>query len=344
MMNTSVEFLNQNRLIGDPLTDNLVKQIFEKKEQVNLYKLLQLDSTAIIEAKDSELKSFLISSRPLPKWFDAERILKGQKFYKKFALPIMTLLGGLSLPYCYAASPGNKALYLSDKMRKSPGKRLVDTADFIITVSTALNISENSEAQISMNKLRLIHAIARYYILESSDWSMEWGVPINQEDMAGTNLAFSYVIINGLRKSGYMITEREKENFLALWRYIGYQLYINDELLPATLKEAEQLERSIRVRHFKESEEGITLAKELISYYKSMTQGVDSYLVESQVRYWLGAWVADCVGLKADKLKDTIVQTMNLFQEATNFYKVDSGSFAKMMENHKLFKRQLSNN
>lgn len=219
-MNTAPEFLNQNRLIGDSSTDNLVRQIFEKKEQASLYKLLQMEPTAIIEAEDSELKSFLIHIRPLPQWFDAERILKGQKFYRKFAMPIMTLLGGLSLPYCYAASPGNKALYLSDKMRKSPGKRLIDTAEFIITVSTALNISENSEAQ---------------------------------------------------------------------------------------------------------------------------TKGMDSYLLESQIRYWLGALAADCVGLKADKLKDTIVQTINLFQESTNFYKVDSGSFTKMMENHKLLKRQLSN-
>ena len=126
-MNTSPEFLNQNRLIGDPSADNLVNEIFEKKEQANLYKLLQMDSTAILEAEDSKLKSFLIEIRPLPQWFDAERILKGQKFYRKFATPVMTLLGGLSLPYCYAATPGNKALYLSDKMRNSPGKRLVDT-------------------------------------------------------------------------------------------------------------------------------------------------------------------------------------------------------------------------
>ena len=342
-MNTTTEFLNQNRLIGDHLADNLVNQIFEKKEQANFYKVLQMDFAAITEAEDSELKSFLLDRRPLPQWFDAGRILKGQKFYKKFATPIMTLLGGLSLPYCYAASPGNKALYLSDKMRKSPGKRLVDTADFIIMVSTAQNIAENSKAQISINKLRLIHAIARYYILKSGNWSIEWGIPINQEDMAGTNLAFSYIIVNGLQKSGYMITEREKENFLALWRYIGYQLYIQDELLPSTLKEAELLEKTIRKRHFKESEEGFTLAKELITYYKTMTKGTDSYLLESQIRYWLGPLAANCVGLKADKLKDTIVQTLNLFQESTNFYKVDSGSFAKMMQNHKLLKSQVSN-
>lgn len=342
-MNTSPEFLNQNRLIGDPLADNLVNQIFDKKEQANFYRILQIDAAAVIDAEDSELKSFLTNTRPLPQWFDAERILKGQKFYKKFAMPIMTLLGGLSLPYCYAASPGNKALYLSDKMRKSPGKRLVDTADFIITVSTALNISENSEAQISINKLRLIHAVARYYILNSSKWSIEWGIPINQEDMAGTNLAFSYIIVKGLQKSGYMITEREKENFLALWRYIGYQLYIEDELLPSTLKEAELLEKTIRKRHFKESEEGFTLAKELITYYKTMTKGMDSYLLESQIRYWLGPFTADCVGLKADKLKDTLVQTLNLVQESTNFYKVDSRSFTKMVQNHKLLKSQVSN-
>ena len=342
-MNTLPEFLNQNRLIGDPLADNLVNQIFDKKEQANFYRILQMDAASVMDAEDSELKSFLTNTRPLPQWFDAERILKGQKFYKKFAMPIMTLLGGLSLPYCYAASPGNKALYLSDKMRKSPGKRLVDTADFIITVSTALNISENSEAQISTNKLRLIHAVARYYILNSSKWSIEWGIPINQEDMAGTNLAFSYIIVKGLQKSGYMITEREKENFLALWRYIGYQLYIQDELLPSTLKEAELLEQAIRKRHFQESEEGFTLAKELITYYKTMTKGMDSYLLESQIRYWLGPLAADCVGLKADKLKDTIVQTLNLFQESTNFYKVDSRSFTKMVQNHKLLKSQVSN-
>jgi hypothetical protein len=58
-MNTAPEFLNQNRLIGDLLADNLVRQIFEKKEQANLCKLLQMESTAIIEAEDSELKSFL---------------------------------------------------------------------------------------------------------------------------------------------------------------------------------------------------------------------------------------------------------------------------------------------
>jgi len=37
-----------------------------------------MDSTPIIEAEDLELEAFLIDIRPLPQWFDAERISKGQ--------------------------------------------------------------------------------------------------------------------------------------------------------------------------------------------------------------------------------------------------------------------------
>ena len=49
-MNTSTEFLNQNRLIGDPLADNLVNQIFDKKEQANFYRILQMDAASVMDA------------------------------------------------------------------------------------------------------------------------------------------------------------------------------------------------------------------------------------------------------------------------------------------------------
>ena len=182
----------------------------------------------------------------------------------------MTLLGGLSLPYCYAASPGNKALYLSEKMLKNQGKRLADTADFIIAVSSPGQLDDDADGRFHINKTRLIHAIARHYILKGSEWDMAWGLPINQEDMAGTNLAFSYLILRGLKKAGYLIAEREIESFTFLWRYIGYQLHISTDLLPANYAEAMVLERAIRTRHFKKSEEGMELTKELLAYYKSM--------------------------------------------------------------------------
>ena len=67
----------------------------------------------------------------------------------------MTLLGAFALPYCYAGSPGNKALFLSEKMRNSPGKRLADTAEVTIAVSTPGSF-ENGEAYFHINKTRII--------------------------------------------------------------------------------------------------------------------------------------------------------------------------------------------
>lgn len=341
-MNFVPAFLNLQRQQADSDADALVQAIFQEGTQTSLYAVLSMPVSDYENLDNIPLKQFLMQSLPKPDWFKPELLKKGQRVFEKYALPIMTLLGGLSLPYCYAASPGNKALYLSEKMRKNQGKRLADTADFIIAVSSPGQLDENSDGHFHINKTRLIHAIARYYILKGKDWDMAWGLPINQEDMAGTNLAFSFLILRGLKKAGYTITEREMESFTSLWRYIGYQLHISTELLPANYAEAMVLERTIRNRHFKKSEEGIALTKELLAYYKSMIPEKESVYIDAQVRYWLGKSVADCVGLEANPANDRKVEALNLVQEATNFLKIKEGDFAKMLQNHATIKAKVA--
>ncbi len=68
--------------------------------------------------------------------------------------------------------------------------------------------------------------------------------------MAGTNLAFSLVILLGLQQSGIVLSNKQKEDFIFLWRYIGYQLAIDEELLPANFKEAFHLAQIIKETEF----------------------------------------------------------------------------------------------
>lgn len=335
-------FLDNQRQVTDSKADELVKTLFDNDQQGLLYTILQMP----FEDADTEVKSplskFLLTARKQPDWFDSDRINKGQLVFKKYAMPIMTLLGALSLPYCYAGSPGNKALYLSDKMRQSPGKRLADTADFIVEVSKLGSFESNLAGIFAINKTRLIHAIARYYLFKKGNWQMQWGAPINQEDMAGTNLAFSFIILNGLQKSAFILSDKEKEDFLFLWRYIGYQLHIAAELLPASLKEASILEEAIRKRNFKKSEEGIALTRELITFYKSIAPPKDAYLVDSQIRYWLGAAVADCIGIASQPVKDALVESINSIKETANFFQVNQDSYRTMLANQKMLRAKIS--
>jgi len=246
----------------------------------------------------------------------------------------MTLLSAKSLPYYNAASPGNKAIYFTGKMRKSPGKRLLDTAQFIISVLKEGSFDESGFAYIQVNKTRIIHAMVRYYIQTKTAWEAAWGTPVNQEDMAGTNLAFSYIILVGMEQANFPITTQEKEDFLYTWRYIGYQLNIQEELLPANEKEACLLEEAIRKRHFKNSEEGKLLMNELVSHYKESFPAVPAYFIDGQIRYFIGREIASLLGMKPEPVKDFIVQTMNKIKEKLNQKYIHPTAYETMLKNH----------
>jgi hypothetical protein len=337
-MNASGQYLNRQRAAGDASADLLVTHFFELRRQAELYEALGWTFQQKENIGSSVVKEWLLTTRDV-KSFDHQKIERGQRFFEHQAVAIMTLLGGLALPYCYSGSPGNKALYLSEKMRQSPGKRLADTATFVLSVSTVGSLHPGGAGLYSINKTRLIHAIARHYLLTRSNWDLRWGYPINQEDMAGTNLAFSFIVLSGLQKSGLQVSERERDDFLYLWHYIGYQLNIDEQLLPASFREASLLEYAIRRRNFKKSDEGIELMHELLAHFKTVAPKEQLPLLQAQVRYWVGNEVADLLGLQAQPLRSSLVSSLNSFRELINIFQPTQHSLALVLKNQEKMKQ-----
>ena len=84
-----------------------------------------------------------------------------------------------------------------------------------------------------------MHAYARTAIQKMPDWKTGlWGIPINQGDTVATNLGFSIVFMEGLRRLGYRPTEKEVSGVLHLWKYIGYLIGIPSVYLPDTEQQA----------------------------------------------------------------------------------------------------------
>ncbi|CAN5551027.1 oxygenase MpaB family protein [soil metagenome] len=337
-LNIDSKFLNRQRQVGDHEADVLISGIFKKNQQAEFYKLFTLPEKEILKLESIHPgKKFLLTPKSLPTWYDEKRILRGQAVFENYAIPIMTLLGVMSLPYCYAASPGNKALYLTEKMRKSPGKRLAETGEFTISVLRKGNLQPGEIGLIQINKTRLIHAMARYY-LQKGSWDTSWGVPINQEDMAGTNMAFSYVILLGLQISGHVLSDREKEDFLYVWKFIGYQLGINETLLPNDFQQARLLSETIKKRTLRKTEEGITLTKELIAYYKSVLPPQQANFVSTQMRYYLGSEVAEYLGLPVDAIKDKLAGFTNAYKELQNLFSLPKNQMGELLANYQVMK------
>lgn len=339
-MNTNTEYLQKQRYVGDPEADNLVTHLFENRLEKELYQVLGTPAEHLHSLSDAnkELHSFIHSKKDTPDWYDAEKIALGQRFYRKYASEIMMLLGAMSLPYCYAASPGNKAIYLTEKMRNKPGKRLLETAQYVIQLMEPGSFETDGIAHPYINKTRLVHAMVRYMLLKKSDWNMDWGLPINQEDMAGTNLAFSFTIINGLEKQQFPLTQEQSDAFLHIWRYIGYQMDIQEELLADNMQDAAALEFEIRKRHFKASMEGQQLMQDLLEHYREEFPWPAGQLVENQIRYFLGSEISDMLKLEKNTGKDALIRVINIIKNSINRH-FHISTYNTMMKNHERLKK-----
>lgn len=296
------DILPAKRLKGDEhVQPFVVEWLSDDVSRKRFYAWLgSLKSNTDLDAVPDEFgtSAFVVSNRTLPAWADSEKMEAGSRFFILHSDTIMSLLGLLSLPYCYAAADGAMVLYLTERLRDRPAKRLSDTADFIWDVMAPNAFSNDGKGFASCLKIRLTHALARYYVLKSNAWTEKLGVPVNQEDMAGTNLAFSLIVIRGLRKLGLALSYKEQQSFMHLWNVIGYLLGLDEELTPHEGKTATLLESAIRKRNFRSSIHGKELTKALLDHIV----GDSSVRLTPQeiyqiVRFLLGDEVADILAV-----------------------------------------------
>ncbi len=260
-----------------------------------------------------EIENFLqpyFEQIKLPDWADIQKMQAGAKFFQKHQNMILHLLGVLSLPYCYAAKNGVQVLAFSKRLQNDTFRRLQETAIFTIKANS-FSAEKTEEWVKEITKIRLLHALIRLLIWQSGKWNAQlWGEPINQEDMAGTNLSFSFIVLRGMQKLGIDFSEKEAENFLHLWNVVGHLMGVSEDLLPFSMREAYWLERQIAKTQFQESQEGKKLTQALIEvFYKNLPFRFFADLAVAEMRFLLGKKVADMLAVP------TIVWNKNFLTE-----------------------------
>ena len=114
----------------------------------------------------------------------------------KHAYSIALVLLAKSLPEGYAAPNLAQVLNMSGDLRNRTYKRLLATLQLVLNVSSCTGFGPNGRAIISAQKLRLLHAGTRYITRKARPhFEEQYGVPVNQEDMLGTILGFSLLVI-----------------------------------------------------------------------------------------------------------------------------------------------------
>lgn len=299
------------RTIGDEPIDQLVEKLVEMEGVSYLRVLMPFLSdyqSFSFENKPRILQKFLNENSNFPSFYNKKQIIRATEFYRENQQNIGLVLGLYSLPYCYLGADGAKVLYFSERIKNDTYNRLKETGNFLKSVMTFESWEENRIFAIIF-KIRLLHAVIRYFTLQSGRWEMAWGYPINQEDMLGTNLAFSLIVLRGLAKMGIKIDDTTEKSYLETWNLIGYLLGIKQEILPNSFAESIRIDKLISKRQFRQSTEGEALTASLMKVIKGFAPNeLTGNLIIEQSRFLLGEKYADLLGIKETNIPKSVLK------------------------------------
>ncbi|MGQ0604030.1 MAG: oxygenase MpaB family protein [Anaerolineales bacterium] len=314
MTRYSDELLESLRAVGDPEPDQLVEELAQTSEisSVNriLHELILNSQTIPVELPDN-LENWLRATDKLPDGADLDRIERGAELFKEHGLTMSMILATASFLEAYAAWKGVKVMTTTYRLGQNAYKRVAETAQFLILVMTPGGLTtEEGQAIATIQKVRLMHSAIRYYIRKSGQWNAAtYGEPICQEDMLGTLMCLSHVVIENLRKLNIDITSEQAEDFTYLWRIAGEMLGIRPDVIPNSFAEAAECTAGIRRHAQGPSEDGVIMTKALLELHRDLVPGERfDGLVPAVMRYLAGDQIADWLQVPRSPW-DTIVRT-----------------------------------
>lgn len=174
---------------------------------------------AALARPDSDCAAFIRQVETVPSWVDFRRMGPAVEFYSQFAPTVTATLSFASLVGSYTAAKGNKVLIRTGRLTASPEavhRRLAETFEVANGVMQSGGLAPRSDGADGVISVRLLHEMVRRLCLSPPThgdsatmatarpaWDVAaLGYPVNQEDMLATLLAFSIVVVEGVRRLG----------------------------------------------------------------------------------------------------------------------------------------------
>jgi len=225
--------LNTALQSGDEPMDKLLLWILQNPKQHRQY-----FETALYQGLDKlpheipELTTFFKFVEQKPAWYDQNKIDAALKFTYRLGINNGLILRDLSLMTGYLYPGFNQPLILTGALKKQAGTRLAETTKWWVDITEPDGFSRFCKGFTSTIFVRFIHALVRHQLQKSEKWDAEtWGIPINQYDQAMTNIAFSGVVLIGIRALGIFPSKQEVDSFLHFWKYAGWLMGVEEKWL-----------------------------------------------------------------------------------------------------------------
>jgi uncharacterized protein (DUF2236 family) len=311
--------LDAMRLKGDAPADAAIEAVFEGDRLTADEKVADLNRSfmAHLMTNDTSLPAWLapalrdfIEKTAAVSLPDPLRIQMAQNLFVDHGPEILVTLGCYALPEAYAARKGDKVLHQTAYLANRPTRRLFRTMQMVVDVMEPEGLGPRGRGIRTVQKVRLMHAAIRYQLLHNTTtkWDLSLGVPINQEDLAGTLLTFSFLAVSGLRKLGANISSEAAAAYFDAWCGVGRLLGVLPEMIPNNLEEAAELMELISERQFAASDEGREMTRALIEMLEKNSPPPLEGVPTGLMRLFLDERVADYLGVPKSELDNNLAR------------------------------------
>lgn len=329
--------LEPMRQAGDPLADDVIAQLFSHSQasSVNeLMKTLVANETPEPATLPDVVRDYLAQTDRLPEWADPALIAQGEDVFWRFGPKMILILHCYSLPFDYLGRYGVRVLALTTRLVSNPSRRILEVAQFLVDIMQAGGLTApDGRGRRSIQKVRLMHAAVRKLALTAPGWRPEGGLPVNQEDLAGTLMSFSWIVIDGLEKLGITLSDSDREAYLHCWRVVGYLLGIRQELLPLTIESAKELAATIARRQFAPSPEGKELTAALTGMMAEILPGnLFRHAPPLLIHYFLGPQWAGWLGIGENAFAPILCAPLRVLGIEADTLLHDSGAVRRLAE------------
>lgn len=301
-------------LRGDPLADAVVVEIRadSSKQARAKFELALEEGIGAVQQPGPALVALFRQVDTLPDWVDFDRMDEGGAMYVRdgddtFLALLASLVAG------YRSGDAAKPLTMTRRFIDYAPRRAEETLIWMLNTVRPGGMRRFGGGFKMTLRVRLVHAFVRAGCLSHPKWRFDlWGLPVNQFDLArGICGEFTSVAFDARRRLGYPLAEEDEALMLHLWRYIGYVLGIDGELLPTTMWDARQLVAFADLTATSIDEDSKALANAVMNITpsklrdegKTFSAWLTTQIVHGYMRQFAGEEIADQYRLKNNVFK-----------------------------------------
>ncbi|OBI75079.1 oxygenase MpaB family protein [Mycobacterium sp. E740] len=233
--------LGERLTVGDEPMDRLVEWMSETgiKDTRPLFDAALAHGIDAVPSAPEPLREFFSEVENTPGWVDPAKVRRGQRALRRGGADGMYVARDVSLLGGYQFSGFNKTLLRTGALEKGSNKRFAETMQWAMDVISEGGLEFRGAGYRSTLRVRLIHGLVRRHVAAMPDWRAgDWGVPINQTDMAATLIGALVAPAVGSVGMGIVLRPKDYDAVAHLTRYVGWLMGVEDEWLPRGFRDS----------------------------------------------------------------------------------------------------------